>query len=255
MLTRKSLGALKILGSKYDLAKANLLETKGFWGEIFSFPEFKDGWIDIDENLPGESVEYRQTLLHEVIHALSTLQGLNLSEEQTELLGIGLERAISDNPSHFAMSAFPNVTQIVTLWKEGYSLREVGVKVGKGKDSVRNTLNKLGYDTKHPYVETVERQSVLTGETDRQTDKTDGKTQTGVKKLSLPGGFVTILGIILLVFIGWGLINWWRNRTRQTEIDSQPKIKKTFGFGNRSIEELDEARGFDLPGEDIPDEF
>lgn len=52
------------------------------------------------------------------------------------------------------------------------------------------------------------------------------------------------------------LLSWvFPNMNFETQESPEPKIKKTFGYGGRSVEDLEDSTGYDLPGEDIPDEI
>lgn len=55
--------------------------------------------IVIDESLPQDKKE--ETLLHEIIEALSGYYSLNLDHEVITTLGFGLYQVLKDNKLHF----------------------------------------------------------------------------------------------------------------------------------------------------------
>jgi len=243
MLNRKRLGTLKILGDRYCLSKANLEEITGRIGEVFSMPGY--GFIDIDEKLPDESSAYKETLLHEVLHALSNILGLNLSEEQTEGLGVGLERTLSENPGFLAMSKPGYDYMIIKLWKEGNSLRETGRRLGISKDTVQRALKCHGFETVRQQNETVRREN-KTGDTSFETSQ---KVRGNV-------GVQLIFWTLLLILIGcliYIIYCHFEKKRRDRQASENPKEKKTFGFEGKSVEDLQESTGFELPFEELPD--
>jgi hypothetical protein len=67
---------------------------EGCYGTI----EFDDGIIRLRERRPYFSQHQEmQTLLHEIIHAVDYTLGIQLAEEQTTRLAVGLMAVIRDN--------------------------------------------------------------------------------------------------------------------------------------------------------------
>lgn len=60
-------------------------------GHVF----YRDLKIKVDNNYAGWK---RETLLHEIIHAISDDRGLNFTEEQVGQFGKGLYQVMKDNP-------------------------------------------------------------------------------------------------------------------------------------------------------------
>lgn len=52
--------------------------------------------IKLDEDLGNDLV--KETLLHEIIHGIDFMFGINLREKQVEQLGVGLATVFRDNP-------------------------------------------------------------------------------------------------------------------------------------------------------------
>ena len=63
---------------------------------VFGEWDWHTGTISLNKRLKGQ--DWGLTLLHEVIHVISDLQGLELSESQTRALEQGLGGFFRDNP-------------------------------------------------------------------------------------------------------------------------------------------------------------
>lgn len=68
------------------------LEDQGAWDE----DGCKEVWVS---KLPAEDPTFSQTVLHEVLHAISDLYGLKLTEQKVLVLENALAQLITDNPS------------------------------------------------------------------------------------------------------------------------------------------------------------
>jgi len=151
------------------------------------------------------------------------------------------------------MSHFPNNYMIIKLWKEGNSLRETGRRLRISKDTVRRALNRQGFDTSQGYFGTVIRENDTSQprfDTSRNMSQGKGKGRGGV------GGkliFLT-LALILIVYLIYMLYCHFEKKKRDRQASENPKEKKTFGFGGRSVEDLEESTGFEIPGEDLPED-
>lgn len=53
--------------------------------------------IRIDKDMTEQ--DKKETLLHEIIHGIDDLMGIELDESQTRKLGVGLTTVIQDNPT------------------------------------------------------------------------------------------------------------------------------------------------------------
>lgn len=153
------------------------------------------------------------------------------------------------------MSRYPNDYMIIKLWKEGNSLRETGRRLRISKDTVRRALNRHNFDTSPRSFDTVIRENDTS---QRLSDTSENPSQGKGKGRGSVGGkliFLT-LALILIVCLIYVLIDSLQKRRRDRQESEKPKIKKTFGFEGKSVEDLQESTGFDLPGEEIPgDEF
>lgn len=150
---------------------------------------------------------------------------------------------------------FANDYMIIKLWREGNSLRETGKRLRISKDTVKRALNRHNFDTSQPYFETVLRENDTRGtsfDTSEKVSQGEAKAggSVGVKFI-----FLT-LALILVAYLIYLFISYLKKRERDGQDLESEKIKKTFDFQGRSVEELQKSTGFDLPGEDIPgDEF
>jgi len=148
------------------------------------------------------------------------------------------------------MFYYPNDYMIVKLWKEGNSLRETGKRLRLSKDTVKRALNRQGFDTSRLSFKTAIRENDTSQPlSDPSQNPSQGK---GKGKGNVGGKLVFVtLALIFIGYLIYVLIDSLQKRRRDRE---KPEIKKTFGFGGRSVEELNESTGFDLPSEDLPSE-
>jgi hypothetical protein len=88
---------VKIGGFEYDIIKKDAVSTGT--AVCFGTHSFQDLSIEISTLYPDQV--QAATLIHEVLHALAYLNGVDLKESEVEVLGNALYAFIVDNPEVF----------------------------------------------------------------------------------------------------------------------------------------------------------
>lgn len=89
---------IKISFKEYDVReKSELRDEKGreLYGRIEYLPEV------IFLNAENSEGQKKATLMHEIVHGLDDIYGIDLKEKQVRKLGIALYMMICDNPDMF----------------------------------------------------------------------------------------------------------------------------------------------------------
>lgn len=135
------------------------------------------------------------------------------------------------------MSHYPNDYMVTKIWKETFSLRETGRRLGISKDTVKRILNRQGFDTSQPRFDTVIRENDMS---QPRFDTSQNPSQGKGKGRGSVGGKMVFL-TLALIFIGclfYIIYAYLEKRERdRKEVESQEN-EKTFGFEGKSVEEL-----------------
>ena len=93
MLLQKS---IRILGKDYEVEYCDLRKEKESSASSRGYVCTGEQIIRIDNHNSKRQTQ-EETLLHEIIHALSDALGADLDEKQVNLMGAGLYQVINDN--------------------------------------------------------------------------------------------------------------------------------------------------------------
>lgn len=92
--SKKKHPPIKVGGSDYKILVVPDNATHSYWGKI----SYTDRTIVLVDKWPNEK-QFRNTFLHEIVHAISDERSLGLSEKQVTQLTNGLIAVFEDNPS------------------------------------------------------------------------------------------------------------------------------------------------------------
>lgn len=98
-LTPESFAQMKILGQNWDVVWTPSWIIPGQYGHC----DPDNQAIVIRHGLRGQ--QCADTLLHETIHAVENILGLDMTEAQVRLLATGLTQVFQDNPEYYGVLA------------------------------------------------------------------------------------------------------------------------------------------------------
>lgn len=88
---------VKILHLDYDVSLADNIHDRG--GDLLGQVDFLCQKIRLNAGASEE--QKRETLLHEIIHAMDEKFRIGLKERQVEQLGVAIYNLVKDNPEMF----------------------------------------------------------------------------------------------------------------------------------------------------------